>query len=223
MEHMLKESFQKVMKRLLDIMASGTALLLLSSVLMVIAVMIRIRMGGHVIFRQERPGKNKKSFTLYKFRTMNDKKDDHDNILPDSERLTRFGKTIRYFSFDELPQLWNVFKGDMSFVGPRPLLTQYLPYYTHEECLRFTVPPGITGWAQINGRNNLSWDDRLNLDVWYVKKWSFWLDIKIILMTVLKVLTGKGIALDCVYGMLNLDDERRQEGKLDKKAESVVE
>ncbi|NQT74019.1 MAG: sugar transferase [Chloroflexi bacterium] len=219
---MLNKPFQRALKRFLDMVVSGMALLLLSPVLIVVAIIIRIRMGSPVIFKQVRPGKNKKNFTLYKFRTMNDKKDG-DILLSDSERLTALGKIIRRFSLDEMPQLWNVLKGDMSLVGPRPLLQQYLPYYTEEECLRFTVPPGITGWAQINGRNTLSWDDRLKHDVWYVKNLSFWLDIRIILLTVLKVLTSKGIAFDGVYGMLNLEDERRQGERWDKGTKNVGE
>ncbi len=171
---------------------------------------MRLNIGSPILFRQLRPGLHGRPFTIYKFRTMTNKRDKNGKLLPDGERLIRFGQFMRNTSIDELPELLNVIKGDMSIVGPRPLLMQYLPYYTTKERLRFTVLPGITGLAQINGRNFLSWDERLKHDVWYVNNFNFWLDIRLIFKTILKVLNGNDIVSNGVYRMLNLDDERRQ-------------
>lgn len=165
-------------------------------------------MGRPVLFRQTRPGYRAKPFFLYKFRTMREAYGPDGTPRPDAERLTRLGRFLRRKSLDELPQLWNVCRGDMSLVGPRPLLTRYLPYFTDRERLRQTVRPGITGWAQIRGRNAASWDQRLSDDVWYVENWSLSLDLKILLMTLKAVLEGSGVVVDPRATMLNLDEER---------------
>ena len=181
------------MKRFLDIIISVTALIILSPLLLIIAIFIRWKMGQQVLFCQERPGLYGCPFTLYKFRTMTDTRDEKGNLLPDSERLTKFGRFLRSTSLDELPELFNVIKGDMSIVGPRPLLMQYLDRYAPEQARRHEVKPGITGWAQINGRNAISWEEKFKLDVWYVDNWSIWLDIKIIVITIWKILKREGI------------------------------
>lgn len=182
------------MKRLFDIVASFCALLLFSLIIALVAWKIRNNLGSPVLFRQTRPGLNGKPFEMVKFRTMKDATDVHGNILPDAERMTPFGNKLRSSSLDELPELWNVLKGDMSLVGPRPLLMQYLPLYSEEQARRHEVRPGVTGWAQINGRNAISWEDKFKLDVWYVDNRSFWLDFKILLLTVKKVLIKDGIS-----------------------------
>ena len=180
-------------KRFLDLIAALTALIVLMSVLAVLALLVRVNLGAPVLFRQTRPGLHGKPFTLYKFRTMTDARDAQGNLLPDAERLTAFGRFLRATSLDELPELWNVLKGDMSLVGPRPLLMQYLDRYTPEQARRHEVRPGITGWAQVNGRNALTWEQKFALDVWYVDHVSFWLDIKIIALTFWKILKREGI------------------------------
>ena len=183
-----KRSFyEKYIKRLIDIVCSGVALIVLSPVLLVTALLVKVKLGSPVIFKQERPGLHEKIFSLYKFRSMTDAKDKDGNLLPDEDRLPAFGRTLRSTSLDELPELWNIFKGDMAVVGPRPLLVQYLPFYTDEEAHRHDVRPGLTGWAQVNGRNVTMWDERLQQDLYYVKKCSFALDVKIIFMTIMKV------------------------------------
>ena len=184
------------MKRLVDIFTSLLALILLSPVIALVAWKIRKNLGSPVLFRQTRPGKDGKPFEMIKFRTMKDAVDAEGNPLPDSERMTLFGDKLRNTSLDELPELWNVLKGDMSLVGPRPLLMQYLPLYNAEQFRRHEVRPGVTGWAQINGRNALSWEEKFKLDVWYVDNRSFWLDIKILLSTVKKVFVKEGISAD---------------------------
>lgn len=183
-------------KRVFDVVASLTALLLLSPVILLVAWKISRKMGSPVLFRQVRPGLNGKPFEMVKFRTMKDAIDAQGNPLPDSERLTSFGQFLRSSSLDELPELWNVLKGDMSLVGPRPLLMEYLPLYSPEQYRRHDVRPGVTGWAQINGRNTLSWKDKFALDVWYVDNRSLWLDIKILFLTVKKVVVRDGISAD---------------------------
>lgn len=185
---------QRSVKRLLDVTCSGVALVLLSPVMLAVAVLVRIFLGRPVLFRQERPGRDERLFTLYKFRTMTEEKDAQGNLLPDGERLTRLGRFLRRFSLDELPQLWNVLRGDMSLVGPRPLLKDYLPLYNERQKQRHAVRPGISGWAQVNGRNLLSWEERFEADVWYVEHWNVWLDLWIILKTVVLVLVGRGIS-----------------------------
>ncbi|ABN53546.1 MAG TPA: sugar transferase [Hungateiclostridium thermocellum] len=187
--------YKKYLKRPMDFVLSLIAIILLSPLILIIALMVRINLGSPVIFKQERPGLNEKIFTLYKFRTMTDKRDEKGNLLPDSCRLTKFGKFLRSTSLDELPELFNILKGDMSIVGPRPLLVEYLPYYTEEERLRHTVRPGLTGLAQVNGRNNLKWDIRLGLDVEYVKNITFCLDASIIARTIIKVFKREGVAI----------------------------
>lgn len=182
------------MKRLFDIFASAIGLILLSPVILVVAFLIRRKLGSPVLFRQVRPGIHGKPFDMIKFRTMRDAIDDQGNPLPDAERMTPFGSFLRSSSLDELPELWNVFKGDMSLVGPRPLLMQYLPLYSAEQYRRHEVKPGVTGWAQVNGRNSLEWDEKFNLDIWYVDNRSFILDLKILVATVKKVMIRDGIS-----------------------------
>ncbi|MBN9093563.1 sugar transferase [Pandoraea pnomenusa] len=182
------------MKRTFDFLVALCALIVLSPVLLVVSVWVAVALGRPVLFRQVRPGKDGKPFRMCKFRSMTDGRDKDGNLLPDSERLTRFGKFLRSSSLDELPGLWNVLKGDMSLVGPRPLLMAYLPLYSPEQARRHEVRPGITGWAQVNGRNAISWDDKFRLDVWYVDNQSFWLDIRILLLTVKKVFARDGIS-----------------------------
>ena len=169
--------YKKYIKRLLDIILSGVALILLSPILLIVAILVRTKLGSPVIFHQERPGKDEKIFTLCKFRTMTDARDENGNLLPDSVRLTKFGKLLRATSLDELPELWNIFKGDMSIIGPRPLLVSYLPYYTEKEKLRHSVRPGLTGLAQVSGRNFIDWDRRIAKDVEYVENLTFAMDI----------------------------------------------
>jgi lipopolysaccharide/colanic/teichoic acid biosynthesis glycosyltransferase len=186
----------KLLKDILDRLVAAIVAIFLSPVLLGVAIAIYMRMGGPVIFTQPRPGKNNKIFNFYKFRTMTDTCDADGNLLPDEQRLTALGQFLRQTSLDELPQLWNVLKGDMSFVGPRPLLVKYLELYSPEQARRHEVKPGITGWAQVNGRRVLDsfWEEKLRLDVWYVDRWSLWLDLKILFMTVGQVLRREGIS-----------------------------
>lgn len=181
-------------KRLFDLLAALAGLVLLSPVILVIAALIRWKLGTPLIFRQQRPGYRGKPFYIYKFRTMTDARDPDGNLLPDADRLTALGRFLRSTSLDELPELINVLRGEMSLVGPRPLLMQYLERYSPEQARRHDVLPGITGWAQVNGRNALTWEDKFRLDVWYVDHRSLWLDIKIILITLVKVLRREGIS-----------------------------
>lgn len=185
-----------MIKRLFDIAASAFGLLLLAPVIAIVAWQIRRKLGSPVLFRQVRPGLNGRPFEMIKFRTMRDAVDAAGNPLPDSERMTPFGSFLRSSSLDELPELWNVLKGEMSLVGPRPLLMEYLPLYSPEQYRRHEARPGVTGWAQINGRNALSWDEKFKLDVWYVDNRSFWLDLKIIFLTIKKVVVRDGISAD---------------------------
>jgi len=180
-------------KRAFDIVVSALALLALSPVLAVVAVLVRRRLGSPVLFRQVRPGLDGRPFEMVKFRTMLDATDAEGRTLPDGERLTPFGAKLRSTSLDELPELWNVLKGDMSLVGPRPLLMQYLPLYSKEQMRRHEVRPGVTGWAQVNGRNAIEWTEKFALDVWYVDHRSLWLDLKILLLTVRKLVAREGI------------------------------
>jgi undecaprenyl phosphate N,N'-diacetylbacillosamine 1-phosphate transferase len=181
-------------KSLFDMLLALMLILLFLPIYVVVALLIYIKMGTPVLFRQKRPGLNEKIFTIYKFRTMNNKKDKEGNLLPDDQRLDGFGKFLRSSSLDELPQLFNVLKGDMSFVGPRPLLVEYLELYNDEQKRRHDVKPGITGWAQVNGRNAITWKEKFKYDVWYVDNHSFWLDIKIFWLTFLKVLKKSDIS-----------------------------
>lgn len=182
-----------MLKRAFDIAASTSALVVLSPVLAITAYKVKKELGSPVLFRQVRPGLHGKPFEMVKFRTMKDATDKEGNALPNSERLTEFGKKLRASSLDELPELWNVLKGDMSLVGPRPLLMEYLPLYNAEQAKRHNVRPGVTGYAQVNGRNSLSWEDKFKLDIWYVEHQSLWLDMKILLKTVKKVIIKDGI------------------------------
>lgn len=188
--------YVKFGKRFFDIVLSLIALLLLWPVILLVAILVRLKLGSPVIFHQKRPGYQEKIFTLGKFRTMTDARDASGELLPDAVRLTKFGAFLRKTSLDELPELWNILKGDMSIVGPRPLLVEYLPYYTKRERLRHTIRPGLTGLAQVNGRNFIAWDDRLEKDVEYVEHISFWLDLKILWMTVKVVLARKDVAVN---------------------------
>lgn len=183
-----------VVKRLFDVLVSLGALVLLSPLFLVIGVVVWFGLGRPVLFRQPRPGLHGKTFLLVKFRSMTEAVDEAGRVLPDSVRLTRLGRLLRATSLDELPELWNVFRGDMSLVGPRPLLVEYLPLYSPEQARRHEVRPGLTGWAQVNGRNSLSWPERLGMDVWYVDHWSMWLDLRILVLTVLKVVRREGIS-----------------------------
>ena len=193
--------YEKYIKRLMDIVLSGGALIILSPVLLVTAILVRTKLGSPVIFCQERPGKDEKVFKLYKFRSMTDTRDENGELLPDSVRLTRFGKLLRSTSLDELPELWNILRGDMSIVGPRPLLVRYLPRYNEEQKHRHDVRPGLTGWAQVNGRNAISWEEKFRLDVWYVENLSFWVDMKTIFLTVKKVFCREGISSETAATM----------------------
>lgn len=186
--------YRHFLKRVFDIIISFFALCVLWPVLLVVAILVRIKLGSPVLFSQERPGKDEKIFRMYKFRTMTDERDENGALLPDEVRLTSFGKFLRSASLDELPELWAIFTGKMSFVGPRPLLVQYLPLYNAEQHRRHEVRPGLTGWAQVNGRNLVNWQERFRLDVEYVDKMSLWMDIKIMFLTVKTVLVREGIS-----------------------------
>jgi sugar transferase EpsL len=183
-----------LVKRLSDLILASLALVLLSPVFLILSILVAIRNGFPILFRQKRPGLQEEIFTIYKFRTMRDATDDAGKPLPDSQRLTRLGRFLRATSLDELPELLNILKGDMSLVGPRPLLEQYLPLYSKQQARRHDVLPGLTGWAQVNGRNALTWQEKFALDVWYVDHWTFWLDVKIIAHTIVKVLQREGVS-----------------------------
>jgi lipopolysaccharide/colanic/teichoic acid biosynthesis glycosyltransferase len=205
---MMSKETQLFLKLLFDIIVSLTLIILLAPLILFIALLIWVTMGRPILFRQRRVGYQGQVFTIYKFRTMTEERDENGNLLPDEQRLTRFGRFLRETSLDELPELFNVLKGDMSLVGPRPLLVEYLPYYTPEERKRHNMRPGITGWAQVNGRNAITWDQKLALDVWYVDNWSLWLDFKIILMTIIKVIKREGISTDGYATAPRLDEVR---------------
>jgi len=185
-----------MIKRTFDICVASLLLLFCLPILIVLVILVRFRLGAPVFFFQTRPGLNNKPFQLYKFRSMTTECGKDGSLLPDKKRVTAFGQFLRSTSLDELPSLWNVLKGDMSLVGPRPLLMEYLPLYTKEQARRHAVRPGITGWAQVNGRNAISWEDKFKLDVWYVDNQSFWLDIKILFLTVKKVIVREGVSAD---------------------------
>ena len=182
------------MKRLFDLISAFIGLLVLMPLIVSIVLIVRLKIGSPIFFKQMRPGLNGEIFNIYKFRTMTNELDRYGSLKPDSDRLTIFGKFLRSTSLDELPGLWCVLKGDMSLVGPRPLLVEYLPLYSKKQSRRHEVRPGITGWAQVNGRNTINWDEKLNLDVWYVDNQSFWLDIKILWLTLKKVIRRDGIS-----------------------------
>jgi lipopolysaccharide/colanic/teichoic acid biosynthesis glycosyltransferase len=181
-------------KRLFDLTAASLGLIVLSPILLILALFVRLIHGTPVLFRQMRPGYRGRPFHLYKFRTMTDERDETGSLLPDAKRLTRLGRFLRATSLDELPELFNILRGEMSLVGPRPLLMQYLERYSPEQARRHDMLPGLTGWAQVNGRNALTWEDKFRLDVWYVDHWSLWLDIKILFITLWKVLKREGIS-----------------------------
>ena len=194
MERLRRLGRSSWLKRLLDVVGASVALLIFGPLMLYLAFRVRQELGNPVLFRQVRPGLGGKPFVMYKFRTMTEERDEQGNLLPDEKRLTPFGAFLRAWSLDELPELFNVLKGDMSLVGPRPLLMQYLDRYTPEQFRRHEVKPGITGWAQVNGRNALSWEEKFKLDVWYVDNWSMWLDLKILWLTLVKVLRREGIS-----------------------------
>jgi len=186
--------YRRFGKRYLDLSISVPLAIALSPIVVMTALLVRFKLGRPVLFRQKRPGKGGRIFVLNKFRTMNDAREENGQLLPDEQRLTRFGEALRRFSLDELPQLWNVLRGDMSLVGPRPLLVEYLDRYTPEQARRHEVMPGITGWAQVNGRNAISWEEKLELDVWYVDHARFLLDLRILWLTLVNVLSRKDIS-----------------------------
>ena len=189
-----KKKFQRFLKRIADISVALIVLILTSPIILISIILIRIKLGSPVIFKQQRPGLNENIFTVFKFRTMLNANDSQGKPLPDEVRLTRFGKLIRKLSIDELPQLINVLKGDLSLVGPRPLLVRYLDRYNSHQARRHEMQPGITGWAQVNGRNTISWEQKFDFDIWYIENWSIWLDFKILIMTGLKVLKCSDIS-----------------------------
>ncbi len=206
--------YAKFFKRFLDVVLSLAALIVLSPVLLSVAILVRVKLGNPVIFCQKRPGKDEKIFKLYKFRSMTDERDEDGNLLPDDVRLTKFGRLLRSTSLDELPELWNILKGDMAIVGPRPLLVRYLPYYREEERHRHDVRPGLTGLAQVKGRNLLSWDERFQIDIYYSRHISFCTDVKIIFMTVKKVFCRQDITVGSQHKMRSLDIERKENARV---------
>lgn len=199
-----------MLKRTFDFIASLLGLIILSPVLFIVSGMVRIKLGSPVLFRQVRPGINGKPFKMMKFRTMTNEKDANGNLLPNEERMTQFGSFLRSASLDELPELINVLKGEMSLVGPRPLLMDYIPYFTKEQKRRHELKPGITGWAQVNGRNAIGWEKKLELDIWYVENRSLWLDLKILYTTVKKVIIRDGITHEGNMSMPRFDDYVQQ-------------
>lgn len=200
--------YEKFFKRFLDLIFGILLLTFFSWLYLIIAILVRVKLGSPILFTQERPGKNEKIFKLYKFRTMTDKRDENGELLPDKYRLTKFGKLLRASSLDELPEVFNIIKGDMSIIGPRPLLVKYLPFYKENERIRHQVRPGLTGLAQVNGRNYLMWDDRLALDIKYVEHISFVGDLNILLITVLKVIKKSDVAEKELIPLVNI---RREE------------
>lgn len=199
--------YEKYIKRALDILVSLSALIILFPLIIILSVLIKLNLGSPILFKQKRPGKDEKIFSLYKFRSMNDARDDNDDLLPDLDRVTSFGKKLRSSSLDELPELWNILKGDMSLVGPRPLAVEYLPYYSSKERKRHNVRPGLTGYAQVNGRNNIDWEERFKYDLEYVNNITFLNDIRIIFKTFKKVIKSEDISL---RGTTKIDDFHTQ-------------
>ncbi len=221
-----KRLYEKYIKRLLDFILSLIALICLLPILLIVAILVRVKLGSPVIFKQQRPGKDEKIFTLYKFRSMTDKKDEYGNLLPDSERLTNFGKLLRSTSLDELPELINILKGDMSIVGPRPQLIRDMLFMTDEQRKRHSVRQGLTGLAQVNGRNNITWEEKINYDLEYINNITFIGDVRIILKTIMKVFKKEDIATDGMDTAEDLGDyllrtEKISEEEYDKKMESV--
>lgn len=205
--------YKKFFKRFFDILFSLILIIVLSPVYLIISIFVLIFMGWPVLFKQPRPGKDEKIFNMYKFRTMTNKKDKDGNLLPDEERLPKFGKLLRKTSLDELPELFNILTGKMSFIGPRPLLVKYLPYYTEEEHHRHDIRPGLTGWAQVNGRNLVGWDERFKLDLEYVNNVSLKMDLKVIFKTISVVFKREGITDGKTVTMTFLDEERKKKCK----------
>lgn len=214
--------YRKGIKRLLDILISGTGIIILSPLLAVLAILVRVKLGSPVLFRQERPGKKEKIFWLCKFRSMTDARDAQGKLLPDEVRLTRFGRLLRATSLDELPELFNILKGDMSLIGPRPLLVRYLPYYTEEERHRHDVRPGLTGLAQVNGRNALGWEERFAYDLEYVGRLTFLMDMKIIGMTVKKVFQRSGALSGAEQTVADFDVYRKGKAENQNEADCPV-
>ena len=216
-----KGIYEKYIKRLIDIVCSLVALALFWWLLLILAVLVRTKLGSPVLFKQARPGKDEKIFYLYKFRTMTDGRDEKGNLLPDDERLTKFGRMLRSTSLDELPEIFNILKGDMSLIGPRPLLVEYLPYYTEEERHRHDVRPGLSGWAQVNGRNAIvSWEDRFQKDLYYVNNCTFLMDCKVLWMTVYKVIKRSDILVGKQISAGRLDVARKDWVKKDDECEA---
>lgn len=205
--------YKKCIKRLLDIIMSLLGLIILSPIFLIVAILVKIKLGSPIIFSQDRPGKNEKIFKLYKFRSMTNQKDENGNLLPESQRLTKFGKILRSTSLDEIPELFNILKGDMSFIGPRPLLVKYLPYYNEKEKHRHDVRPGLTGLAQINGRNALDWEKRFEYDVQYVNNITFLNDLKIFFLTFYKVIKKDNIITAGTGKMVSFDEYRISQNK----------
>ena len=212
----MRKFYDCVIKRAIDFFGAFLALVLLSPVLCVLCVLVRVKLGSPVLFKQKRPGKNGKIFTLYKFRTMTDERDENGELLPDEIRLTKFGQLMRSLSLDELPEFINILKGDMSFVGPRPLLTEYLELYNERQAMRHNVRPGLTGLAQANGRNLLTWEDRFEYDVEYVENISLWLDIKILLKTVSGVLKREGISSENSATMERFTGDKKEKEAMER-------
>ena len=202
--------YRKFLKRFLDIIISLIFILCFWWLYLISAILVRMKLGSPVLFKQDRPGLNEKIFKMYKFRTMTDEKDKDGNLLPDAERLTKFGKFLRSTSLDEIPEFFNILRGDMSLIGPRPLLVEYLNYYTNDEKKRHNVRPGISGWAQVNGRNSLSWEEKFKYDIEYVEKLSFLFDFKIVLLTIKKVLKREDIS-DCKEENKEIDFDKYRE------------
>ena len=206
--------YKKCIKRLLDILISALVLILFCWLFLILWILVRVKLGGPAIFTQDRPGLNEKVFKLYKFRSMTNERDENGDLLPDEVRLTKFGKILRKTSLDELPEFWNILKGDMSFIGPRPLLVKYLPYYNERERLRHSIRPGLTGYAQVHGRNAISWEQKFEYDVYYVEHLSFITDVKIVIDTVKAVFKSEGIALNALEDF----DEYRKHSNSDTEA-----
>ena len=202
--------YKKYIKRILDIVLSLLVIVLFSWLYLILAVLVRVKLGSPIIFKQQRPGKDEKVFGMYKFRSMTDEKDENGNLLPDEVRLTSFGKKLRATSLDELPEFFNILKGDMSFIGPRPLLVKYLPYYNERERLRHSVRPGLTGYAQAHGRNAISWEKKFEYDGYYVEHLTFCMDVKVIIDTVKTVLSHDGVVLNALP---DFDDYRKEQSK----------
>lgn len=202
--------YSKYIKRILDIVLSLLIIVLFSWLYLILAVLVRINLGSPVIFQQKRPGKDEKIFGMYKFRSMTDERDENGELLPDEVRLTSFGKKLRATSLDELPEFFNILKGDMSFIGPRPLLVKYLPYYNERERLRHSIRPGLTGYAQAHGRNALSWEKKFEYDIYYVEHLSFLMDVRVVFDTIKTVLSHEGVALNALP---DFDDYRKSQSK----------